>query len=74
MIRITASVIAFAAAVTVTAYAAEPYEIQFPKGVDGSVLQVPDDNPMTAAKVELGKQLYFDKRLSADGTVSFFFH
>ncbi len=31
---------------------------------------VPEDNPMTAAKVELGKMLYFDKRLSGDGTVS----
>ncbi len=31
---------------------------------------VPDDNPMTVAKVELGKLLYFDKRLSKDGTLS----
>ncbi len=31
---------------------------------------IPDDNPMTAAKVELGKLLYFDKRLSKDGTIS----
>jgi cytochrome c peroxidase len=31
---------------------------------------VPDDNPMTAEKVALGKMLYFDKRLSSDGTVS----
>ena len=31
---------------------------------------VPDDNPMTAEKVELGKLLYFDKRLSKDGTIS----
>lgn len=31
---------------------------------------VPEDNPMSPAKVELGKQLYFDKRLSVDGTVS----
>lgn len=31
---------------------------------------VPEDNPLTAAKVELGKQLYFDKRLSIDKTVS----
>lgn len=30
----------------------------------------PADNPTTAAKVELGKQLYFDPRLSIDGTVS----
>ncbi|MGH9765555.1 MAG: cytochrome-c peroxidase, partial [Blastocatellia bacterium] len=31
---------------------------------------VPKDNPMTQAKVELGKELFFDKSLSADGTVS----
>jgi cytochrome c peroxidase len=31
---------------------------------------VPADNPMTPEKVELGKQLYFDPRLSCDDTVS----
>jgi cytochrome c peroxidase len=31
---------------------------------------VPKDNPITAAKIELGKMLYFDKRLSKDGTIS----
>lgn len=31
---------------------------------------VPRDNPQTAAKIELGKQLYFDPRLSHTGTVS----
>jgi cytochrome c peroxidase len=31
---------------------------------------VPAANPLTPAKVELGKQLYFDPRLSKDGTVS----
>jgi len=31
---------------------------------------VPKDNPLTAAKVALGKQLYFDKRMSKDDTVS----
>lgn len=30
----------------------------------------PDDNPTTPEKVELGKLLYFDKRVSKDGTVS----
>jgi cytochrome c peroxidase len=30
----------------------------------------PADNPTTKAKVELGKQLYFDPRLSSTGTVS----
>jgi cytochrome c peroxidase len=28
------------------------------------------DNPLTRAKVELGRQLYFDPRLSADSTIS----
>ena len=30
----------------------------------------PEDNPTTAAKVELGKKLFFDPRLSLTGTVS----
>lgn len=31
---------------------------------------IPEDNPLTAAKVELGRYLFFDTRLSADGTFS----
>jgi cytochrome c peroxidase len=31
---------------------------------------IPADNPLTPEKVELGKQLYFDPRLSCDDTVS----
>ncbi len=31
---------------------------------------VPADNPLSAAKIELGKMLYLDPRLSRDGTVS----
>ncbi len=31
---------------------------------------IPSDNPMTPAKVALGKQLYFDKRLSSTNEVS----
>jgi len=50
--------------------AADPYAITFPLGIDGEQMQVPDDNPLTAAKVELGKLLYFDGRLSKDNTVS----
>ncbi len=32
--------------------------------------QIPDDNPMTAAKVELGRHLFYDPRLSGNGTQS----
>lgn len=31
---------------------------------------VPKDNPVTPEKVELGKKLFFDRRLSGDGTMS----
>lgn len=44
-----------------------PYKV--PLGLK-SAPDVPSDNPVTDAKVELGKLLYFDKRLSGDGTVS----
>lgn len=40
-----------------------------PKGLPTD-LNVPAENPLTKEKVELGKMLYFDKRLSADGTIS----
>jgi len=50
--------------------AAEPvaFEVKVPQGLPA--LPVPEDNPMTAEKVELGKMLYFDKRMSKDGTVA----
>jgi len=35
-----------------------------------SSVTAPDDNPTTPAKVELGKKLFFDPRLSLTGTVS----
>lgn len=35
-----------------------------------SHVPVPKDNPQTPAKIELGKQLYFDPRISATGAVS----
>ena len=43
--------------------------LAIPLGLD-LYMPVPDDNPMTAGKVVLGRQLFFDPRLSADGTVA----
>jgi cytochrome c peroxidase len=43
-------------------------EIAVPAGLKPP--RIPADNPHTAEKVELGKQLYFDPRLSRDDTVS----
>ena len=33
-------------------------------------IPIPEKNPQTPAKVELGKKLFFDRRLSGDGTTS----
>ncbi len=41
---------------------------QWPEIKSYEEMKIPADNPMTAAKVELGKQLYYDKRLSGDGS------
>jgi len=46
------------------------YELKVPLGLDETELRIPEDNPLTNEKIELGKLLYFDKRLSVDGTVA----
>lgn len=64
------SALAVAVALTAApARAAGAYAAKVPLGLKGAP-DDPDDNPTTAEKVALGKALYFDKRLSADGTVS----
>lgn len=46
--------------------------IELPKGLDAGQANVfvPEGNPITRAKIELGRQLYFDPRLSSDFSVS----
>ena len=46
----------------------ESYVWVLPKGFPKS--RVPADNPMSAAKVELGRRLFYDTRMSVNGTVS----
>jgi len=41
-----------------------------PLGLEKATLVVAADNPVTAAKVQLGKQLFFDPRLSGTGKMS----
>ncbi|MCA9009432.1 MAG: c-type cytochrome [Planctomycetaceae bacterium] len=50
----------------------KPLKVKLPLGLSLGESQVKglDGNPMTLAKIELGRQLYFDTRLSADKTVS----
>lgn len=48
------------------------YVPYIPRGIPKSswLKRVPSDNRLTAEKVSLGEALYYDKRLSADGTLS----
>jgi cytochrome c peroxidase len=43
--------------------------IAIPLGLD-LYLPVPEDNPITVEKIELGRRLFFDRRLSRDGSVA----
>ncbi len=61
----------------IDAWLAEPknftvLEPVLPLGLSQGAAQITglDANPLTRAKIELGRQLYFDPRLSADSTVS----
>jgi cytochrome c peroxidase len=50
----------------------ETLQVELPQGLSlgqNSIVGL-DVNPLTRAKIELGRQLYFDTRLSADNTVS----
>jgi cytochrome c peroxidase len=49
-----------------------PLEFELPMWLKPGAGQVKDlkENPMTRAKIELGRQLFFDTRLSADNSVS----
>ena len=45
---------------------AAPFTWQLPPGLP--VPRVPADNPMTTAKIDLGRRLFYDTRLSGNGT------
>jgi len=71
------SAVVLVAATTGVSRAAEPQVVQaegvtitLPLGLQADAAYVPEDNPPTDARVELGRLLYFDKRLSDDDSVS----
>src|SRR6187401_1444003 len=43
--------------------------ITIPLGLD-LYLPAPEDNPITTEKIELGRRLFFDRRLSRDGSTA----
>lgn len=50
----------------------EVLEVALPEGLAAAsdTIYIPEDNPLTRAKIELGRQLYFDRRLSSGAEVS----
>ena len=53
-----------------TAVGAAEFRLKLSRGLQEQAACVPDDNPLTLEKIALGKQLFWDKRWSRDGTVA----
>jgi len=68
MIRARMLVVLVAGASLLGAAARADFTWQLPAWVPEPI--VPEDNPMSAAKVELGRHLFYDKRLSSNGTLA----
>lgn len=49
---------------------ASAYWLPLPLGLQAQASYIPDDNPLTAAKIALGKQFFWDTRWSSSGTVA----
>ena len=57
---------------SLTIFGRADFRVRIPQGIPESMWRkrIPANNPMTAEKVVLGEMLFFDKRLSASGSVS----
>ncbi len=53
-------------------FPAAAFQSPSPRGINESVRRkrIPENNPLSPGKIALGRALFFDKRLSVDGTVS----
>jgi cytochrome c peroxidase len=60
--------------VTLIAYAGDArgseFKLSLPLGLQEQAAYIPDNNPLTPEKIALGKQLFWDKRWSRNGTVA----
>jgi cytochrome c peroxidase len=46
------------------------FQLELPLGLQETAAYVPEDNPLTPEKIDLGKQFFWDKRWSKSGTVA----
>jgi len=49
---------------------AADFPLRLPLGLQEQAAHIPEDNPLTPEKIALGKQLFWDKRWSRNGTVA----
>ncbi len=49
---------------------AADFTLRLPLGLQEQAAYVPDDNPLTAEEIALGKQLFWDTRWSRNGTIA----
>lgn len=52
------------------AFAGEPVTLPTIAGLEDPNTYVPADNPLTKEKIELGRAIFFDKRMSKDNTIA----
>ena len=52
------------------AFVSDPSSLNLPLGLTPQRFRIPASNPLTEAKIELGRLLFFDTRLSADDSVA----
>ena len=52
------------------AFTSGEYTTTLPLGLQADAAYIPEGNPLSARKIELGRRLYFDSRLSRDGKIS----
>jgi len=67
---LTLAALAMGLTIPPTSYAASSAMPEIPLGLDADQFVVPKDNPLTKEKIELGRQLFFDKRLSRNNTIA----
>ena len=53
-----------------SARSAAEYKLKIPFGLEETAVVIPADNPLTIKKIELGRILFFDRRLSEDNTIA----
>jgi cytochrome c peroxidase len=63
-------VLALVIALATSVAEASEFVLRLPLGLQEQAAWIPDDNPLTPEKIALGKQLFWDKRWSRNGTVA----